>query len=74
MWKRGTIKVGKSIFTYEMKQYDEPSIFGINEGRISKLALRRGREWVLTYDRGWDIEPQDEDTRIALEILLKSEN
>jgi len=74
MWKNGAIKVGKSIFTYWMKRYDEPSIFGINGGRISKLTICRNGEEVLNYDRGWDIEPKDEDTQIALAILLKDEN
>ena len=26
------------------------------------------------YDRGWDIEPTDENTQLALELLLHSEN
>ena len=73
MWKEGTLKVGGSWFHYWLKVYDEPSKFGINEGRISKLMLKRKGEVVCNYDRAWDIHPVDEDTEAALQILLFSE-
>jgi hypothetical protein len=57
-----------------MKQYDEGSIYGIDEGRISKLMLKRNGEVVYNYDRGEDIAPADEATALALEIILHSEN
>ena len=74
MWKEGTIKIQNSIFHYWVKVYDEPSRFGIDGGRISKLMLKRKNEIVCNYDRGWDIRPVDEDTESALQILLYSEN
>lgn len=74
MWKEGSIKVNGSIFHYWIKQYDEGSEFGIDGGRISKLTLKRDGKEVCNYDRGWDIKPYDTDTRLALEILLHSEN
>lgn len=74
MWKEGAIKVGGIWFHYWYKVFDEPSIFGIDEGRISKLMLKRKDEIVCNYDRGWDIEPVDEATEMALQILLFSEN
>jgi len=36
--------------------------------------LKRNGEVVCNYDRGWDIEPADPDTQLALEILLQGEN
>ena len=63
-----------SIFHYWMKQYDEGSQFGIEGGRISKLTLKRNGTIVCNYDRGWDIEPADPDTQLALEILLQGES
>ena len=57
-----------------MKSYDEGSIFGIDEGRISKVTLKRDGKEVCNYDRGWDIEPVDEDAQIALAILMKQYN
>lgn len=73
MWKEGTIKVGSSWFHYWYKVYDNPSRFGIEKGRISKLMLKRKGEVVCNYDRGWDINPVDEETEMALQILLFSE-
>lgn len=76
MWKEGSLKIQDSVFHYWMKQYDEGSQLGIEGGRISKLMLKRGGEVVANYDRGWDVEPSDPDTQLALalEILLRSEN
>ena len=73
MWKEGALKVGNSWFHYWIKVSDEPSRFGIEEGRISKLMIKRKGEVVCNYDRGWDIKPVDEDTENALQILLYSE-
>ena len=74
MWKKGTIKIRDSIFRYWMKVYGEPSPFGIDGGKISKLRLTREDITVCNYDRGWDIQPADPDTQLALEILLHSDN
>ena len=74
MWKEGSIKVNGEIFHYWMKQYNEGSQFGIEGGRISKLMLKRNGEIVCNYDRGWDVEPADENTKLAAEILIHTEN
>ena len=72
LWKEGSLRVGKSIFHFWAKVYDLPSEFGIREGRISKLTLKRNDTIVCNFDRGWDIKPVDDDTKAALEILLYS--
>ena len=79
MWKEGTIGVpnkgGKyTVVHYWAKVFDEDSVYGINEGRISKLMLKQNGEIVYNYDRGLDIAPADGDTDIALAILLKDYN
>lgn len=74
MWKEGTLGVNGDIFHYWVKQYEEPSQFGIEGGRVSKLTLKRKGQIVCNYDRGWDIRPVDENTEIALRILLKDYN
>ena len=71
MWSEGSIKAGNSIFHYWAKHFDERSEYGIDEGRISKLMLKRNGEIVYNYDRGFDVEPVDEDAEYALAILLK---
>lgn len=39
MWYCGEVKIEGLIFYYEAKVYDEPSKYGINGGRVSKLSL-----------------------------------
>ena len=36
--------------------------------------IRREGDIVCNYDRGWDVKPVDEDTQLALEIILHTEN
>lgn len=76
MWKEGSIGVpnkdGKyTAVHYFAKVFDEGSIYGINEGRISKLMLKQNGEIVYNYDRGLDIPPQTVEVEMALTILLK---
>lgn len=74
MWTEKTIQVGTSTFHYWVKHYEEPSIFGYEEGRASKISLRRNGKTVFNFDRGMDIPPEDEETETALAILLKQYN
>jgi len=53
-WVSGT--VGK--YTFSAKLFDTGSVFGINNGRVSKLAIWDGRNFIVNYDRGWDIYPR----------------
>ena len=74
MWKEGVILINHCGYHYWVKQYDEGSQYGIDGGRISKLTIKRNGEIVCNYDRGWDIEPVDTNTRVALQILLYDYN
>lgn len=80
LWKEGTIGIpveGKTIIAhYLAKVYDEPSCYGINEGRISKLQIKIDGVTVVEYDRGWELEPEESNTaaQIALAILLNDWN
>ena len=74
MWKEGSLKVYNSIFHYWMKVYEEGSQFGIDGGKVSKMMLKRNNKVVCNYDRGWDIEPADPDTQLAVETLLYGNN
>ena len=43
--------------------FPEPSQFGIDEGRISKLTITdRDKKTRVNYDRGWDAEPPESGT------------
>ena len=74
MWKEGVILINHRGYHYWVKQYDEGSQYGIDGGRISKLTIKRNGEIICNYDRGWDMEAVDEDTQMALAILLYDYN
>ena len=80
LWREGTIGVTikdekrAKIVHYWAKVYEEGSEYGINEGRISKLEVKVDGKTIIRYDRGWDIEPEEDDevAKIALAIILNS--
>lgn len=79
MWHEGIIVIPQKDGStarvwYQVKAYEEGSIFGINEGRISKLWLELDGQCIANYDRGWDIEPTCEAANLALCILLNDYN
>ncbi len=74
MWHSGTLEIGKSIFTYYVKVYGEGSSYGIEDGRISKLMLKRDNKVLCNYDRGWEIRSRDPDAKLALESLKEMYN
>ena len=74
MWTNGVIKIDKTSVTFSVKHFEEPSEFGIDEGRISKLELRVKGKIVANYDRGWDIQPTDEAVEKALKYVLATYN
>ena len=74
LWHEGALKVNNSCFHYWVKQYDTGSEWGIDGGRVSKLTIKRDGIEVCNYDRGWDIEPSDPDTQLAMEIILHEYN
>lgn len=75
MWSEGTIRIpdakdkGKNtVCHYWVKHYEEPSeTYGINGGRISKLMIKVDGVITANYDKGWDVEPAEDDmpTRMA---------
>ncbi len=81
MWHEGTIgipvnKEETKIAHYWVKAYDEGSEFGINGGKISKLRITIEGQTVVNYDRGWDVEPDENDKAalIAYSICLDQYN
>lgn len=76
MWSEGVICVASktegnpTTVHYWVKHYENPSKYGIKNGRISKLLLKIDGKVVANYDRGWNIKPQNEVAENALQILL----
>ncbi len=63
-------------YAFEAKVYGEPSIFGIDEGRISKLWMMQPPGWtpVATYDRGWDRLPRTQEQIDCLQAIIDALN
>ena len=80
LFKEGTIglltKEHKGVAHYWAKVYDEPSEYGIDNGRISKLMIKVDGKTTLAYDRGWDLEPDENDelTMAAFSIIMHDYN
>ena len=79
-WHEGTIGIPKEghnrIAHYWVKSYTRKSQYGIEGGKISKLLIKIGGETVADYDRGWNVEPDENDemVQIAIAILMKEYN
>ncbi len=76
-WTKGTVTIpGGRKFIFEAKVFDEPSQFGIDGGRISKLGVMTAvrRTLAFRYDRGWDIEPRSGDHKAVLAAIMKRYN
>lgn len=71
MWESGILRIDDMHIVWNAKVFDEGSIFGIKNGRISKLSARINDNWIFNYDRGWDIKPKDKITKKAFKMLVK---
>lgn len=56
-------------YSFHAKLYDQPSKFGIEGGKVSKLQVRKDGEQALSYDRGWDQKPTTSEDREALRCI-----
>lgn len=80
MRKIELFRIGMYTFAVEAEVYDEPSKYGIDNGRISKLYLRRipyplvnidDMTVIAFYDREWVIKPNNESDIEAYEMAKK---
>jgi hypothetical protein len=70
-WTSGTV----GILNFEAKLFDEPSKYGINNGRVSKLHISYpSSQCILNYDRGWDIEPEPQYLLDYFKVMVLLEN
>ena len=59
-------------FDFEVKCFDQPSVFGIDEGCISKLWIgsRVSYRTIAAYDRGWDRLPRFDNEIEATQVVI----
>lgn len=69
LWLHGRITT-MAGYRFTLKNYDQPSSHGINQGTISKLEIRHKDTIVVNYDRGWDIKPDTPQAREALNKIM----
>ena len=74
MWTCSRLKYNGRVYIYNIKHFEEPSIYGYNEGRASKIWIQRDGIEVFNYDRGRDRDAADKDTEAVLQILLDKFN
>lgn len=74
MWTKGILEINGVNVEYYIKHFAEPSQYGIDGGRISKLQLRNGGYLVCNYDRGWDVEPVGDLAKEVVAKLIKKFN
>ena len=75
VWTLASAAVNGRKFKVEMVRFDEPSRFGIRNGRISKLwAKEEGGSEVINYDRGWDIRPNTAEGKAVLAAIIRQFN
>lgn len=74
-WEEGRVNIENSSgnivsMYYLVKQYKEPSRFGINDDKILVLLIKQSGKAVYIYDRGEELKPQTPEAERALAILL----
>jgi hypothetical protein len=65
MWKSRTI----NGYEISIKCYETGSESGINGGKISKLEIKKSGKIVVSYERGWYIEPGKDAIEIYNQII-----
>ncbi len=75
VWTMATATVNGKRFKIQMVRFDEPSRFGIRNGRISKLWAREenGAE-TIAYDRGWSHRPTTAEGKALLKEIARQFN
>lgn len=70
MWYEGRIPMANGEYYYQAKVYETGSNYGINDGRISKLFIKKNDVCVFNYDRGDDVNHLDEDGYKVYDAIL----
>ena len=75
VWTMATATVNGKRFKVQMVKFEEPSIYGIRDGRISKLwAKEENGADSIAYDRGWSHRPATAEGKALLKEIIKQFN
>ena len=65
VWIVGDISIDNKTYRVNAKVFLEGSEFGIENGPVSKLWIADSNgNWIINYDRGWDVKPTAETEEI----------
>ncbi len=75
-WYTGKVKINDKEYTVNMLRFEEPSCYGIAEGRISKLFIFTTLEKIFWYDREFVYLPNHDETEVQkiYEAIVKEYN
>ena len=77
-WTNFTATINGNKYAIAVKMFEEPSVFGIDKGKISKLWIyppKNTGEKEIIYDRGWDRKPPAKgDIRTVYDEFIKKYN
>lgn len=75
MWTTRVIPIEGVMYFCEVKRYETPSrVYGIDGGRISKLHVQKDGVCRAAYERGWNIEPVDQEAQKVVTQLIEEFN
>lgn len=70
MWHEGQIFINNKTYKFRVKSYENPSAFGIENGKISKLEVIMNNVACVRYDRGYIQKPVTRDEIAIFNMLL----
>ncbi len=70
-WVKWEYHDNGKVYKGDAKVFDEPSDYGINNGRVSKFYAQANGIGVANYDRGWDENPSKEHKATIDKIIKK---
>ena len=74
-WTLGSATVNGKTYKIQLVRFDEPSHYGIRQGRISKLWVADAdRNMVANFDRGWDVRPKTAEAKALFAAITRKFN
>jgi alpha-tubulin suppressor-like RCC1 family protein len=70
MWTKGEM----SGYKFWTKYYDNASVEGISEGRISKLIIKKDGVVLYSFERGLDVDVMDDGAKAVCDYLVTMYN
>lgn len=70
-WVKGH---GSNKVTFSARVFDKGSVYGIDNGRVSKLFICKDNKIIVNYDRGWDVKPENTEHQAIYKAVMNKLN